>query len=72
MFDLTVFANPARLKRDFLATTEVADQEIPPELNREFEQLREENPSLCNPPSGRSRTVSELVYEHVMVHSEPS
>lgn len=46
MFDLTVFANPARLKRDFLAATEVADQTIPPELDREFGQLREENPDV--------------------------
>ena len=46
MFDLKVFANPAKLKRDFLATTEVADQAIPHELAREFEQLREESPEI--------------------------
>lgn len=46
MFDIAVFANPARLKRDFLATTEVAPQELPFELNQEFEQLREQDPDL--------------------------
>ncbi|MBO6702839.1 MAG: ABC transporter ATP-binding protein [Pseudomonadales bacterium] len=46
MFDLKIFANPAKLKRDFLATTEVADQAIPSELAREFGQLREENPEV--------------------------
>lgn len=46
MFDLKIFANPAQLKRDFLATTDVADQVIPAELAREFEQLRQENPEV--------------------------
>lgn len=46
MFDLKIFANPAKLKRDFLATTELADQAIPEELAREFGQLREENPEV--------------------------
>jgi len=46
MFDLNVFANPARLKRDFLATDTVADQDVPRELAREFEQLRDEAPDL--------------------------
>lgn len=48
MFDLTVFANPARLKREFLATTEVAEQELPPELAYELEQLREERPDITH------------------------
>lgn len=46
MFDLKIFANPAQLKRDFLATTDVADQAVPVELAREFEQLRQENPEV--------------------------
>jgi len=46
MFDLTVIANPARLKREFLDTTEVAEQSVPVELAREFEQLRVENPDM--------------------------
>ncbi|MFT7219610.1 MAG: ABC-type bacteriocin/lantibiotic exporter with double-glycine peptidase domain [Candidatus Azotimanducaceae bacterium] len=46
MFDLKVFANPARLKRDFLGTTVVAEQVIPDELAGEFEQLGEENPDV--------------------------
>lgn len=46
MTDLTVFANPARLKREFLNTTEVADQVIPAELAVEFEQLKMESPEI--------------------------
>ncbi len=46
MFDLAIFANPARLKRDFLATTEVAPQRVPAELQREFDQIREEHPDV--------------------------
>ena len=46
MFDLKIFASPAKLRADFLATTEVADQAVPLELAKEFEQLREENPEV--------------------------
>ena len=46
MFDIAVFANPARLRREFLASTEVVDQSIPAELGREFEKLRQENPDV--------------------------
>ena len=46
MFDLAILANPARLKRDFLATTEVAPQTIPPELQTEFDHLRDEHPDV--------------------------
>ena len=46
MFDLAVLANPARLKREFLATTEVATQAVPEELQTEFDQIREENPDV--------------------------
>ena len=46
MFDLEVFANPVRMKRAYLATTEVATQAIPAELQCEFDQLREENPEV--------------------------
>ena len=48
MFDLGLLASPARLKREFLATTEVAPQDMPPELAWEFAQLKEERPA----PSG--------------------
>jgi ATP-binding cassette subfamily B protein len=46
MFDINVFANPAKMKRDFLATTEVAEQAVPVELGREFDQLQEEAPDV--------------------------
>lgn len=46
MFDLTILANPARLRREFLATTEIAPQVVPQELQREFDQIREENPDV--------------------------
>ena len=44
MFDLAVFANPAKLKAKFLDSTEVADQAMPQELQYEFDQIRNENP----------------------------
>lgn len=46
MFDLTTFANPARLRREFLATDQVGEQFVPAELKREYEQLRQESPDL--------------------------
>ncbi len=46
MFDLAIFANPVRLKKEFLETTEVADQAVPAELAHEFEQIRAENPDM--------------------------
>jgi ABC-type bacteriocin/lantibiotic exporter with double-glycine peptidase domain len=46
MFDLAILANPARLKRDFLATTEVAEQAMPDELRAEFNKIREQDPEL--------------------------
>ena len=47
MFNLALFANPARLKREFLAVTEVMDQARPPELQREFDQLKSERPAAA-------------------------
>ena len=44
MFNLSLFANPARLKREFLAVTEVTHQARPRELQQEFEQLKSEQP----------------------------
>ncbi len=46
MFDLAIFANPAKLKRAYLATTEIAPQEMPEELQREFDNLQEEAPEI--------------------------
>ncbi len=46
MFDLAIFANPAKMKREFLATTEVANQAMPQELGREFNQIREQDPDI--------------------------
>jgi ATP-binding cassette subfamily B multidrug efflux pump len=46
MFDLAIFANPAKLKRDFLATTEVATMTMGDELRREFDHLKEETPNI--------------------------
>jgi hypothetical protein len=46
MFDLAVFANPARLKREFLATTEVGHQVMGPELQSEFDYIKEESPDI--------------------------
>lgn len=46
MFDIAVFANPARLKKEFLATTDVKHQKMGPELQTEFDHIKEENPQL--------------------------
>ncbi len=46
MFDIAVFANPAKLKRDFLATTEVKTQTMGPELQSEFDKIKDENPDV--------------------------
>lgn len=46
MFDLAIFARPAKLKKAFLATTEVAPQSMGEELQREFDQLRDESPDI--------------------------
>ncbi|MFT7245944.1 MAG: ABC-type bacteriocin/lantibiotic exporter with double-glycine peptidase domain [Candidatus Azotimanducaceae bacterium] len=46
MFDIAIFAHPAKLKKAFLATTEVAPQSMGEELQREFDQLREESPDI--------------------------
>ena len=46
MFKLTIFANPARLKREFLKITEVGPQVMPAELAVEFAQMKEETPDL--------------------------
>lgn len=46
MFDLAIFANPAKLKREYLATTEVAPQKMGEELRREFDNLQEESPDI--------------------------
>lgn len=45
-FDIATFANPARLKRQFLATTEVARQPMGEELRAELNQIRQENPDV--------------------------
>lgn len=46
MFDLAIFANPAKLKKVFLATTEVATMPMGEELQREFNHLKEESPDI--------------------------
>ncbi|MFT5209274.1 MAG: ABC-type bacteriocin/lantibiotic exporter with double-glycine peptidase domain [Flavobacterium sp.] len=46
MFDIAVFANPAKLRKDFLATTEVQTQKMGPELQSEFDKMRQENPDV--------------------------
>lgn len=46
MFDLSVFGNPARLKREYLATTEVAPQPMGEELRKEFNHLQDESPDI--------------------------
>lgn len=46
MFDIAVFANPARLKKEFLATTDVRRQKMGPELQIEFDHIKEEDPHL--------------------------
>jgi ABC-type bacteriocin/lantibiotic exporter with double-glycine peptidase domain len=43
MFDLAIFANPGRLKREFLKSTDVATQPMGSELRAEFEQIKDEN-----------------------------
>lgn len=43
MFDLAIFANPARLKREFLNTSEVAPQSMGAELQVEFDKIRDEH-----------------------------
>jgi ATP-binding cassette subfamily B protein len=43
MFDLAIFANPRRLKREFLKSTEVAPQSMGSELRAEFEMIKDEN-----------------------------
>jgi ABC-type bacteriocin/lantibiotic exporter with double-glycine peptidase domain len=46
MFDLAIFDNPVRLKREFLEITEVSDQKMGPELQAEFDHIKEENPEI--------------------------
>jgi ATP-binding cassette subfamily C (CFTR/MRP) protein 1 len=46
MFDLTVWANPARMRREFLSVEELDTQTMPPELQREFDQLKQESPDI--------------------------
>jgi ATP-binding cassette subfamily B multidrug efflux pump len=46
MFKLTLLANPARLKREFLQITEVGPQAMPEELAAEFALMKEESPDL--------------------------
>ena len=46
MFNLTVWANPARLRREFLSIEELDTQTMPPELQREFDQLKQESPEI--------------------------
>lgn len=46
MFDLRIFANPAKLKREYLATTQVAPQSMGEELQREFDNYQEESPDI--------------------------
>ncbi len=46
MVKLTLLANPARLKREFLKITEVGSQSMPGELAGEFAQIREESPDV--------------------------
>jgi ABC-type bacteriocin/lantibiotic exporter with double-glycine peptidase domain len=46
MFDLTVWANPARMRREFLSIEELDAQTMPPELQREFDQLKQESPAI--------------------------
>jgi ABC-type bacteriocin/lantibiotic exporter with double-glycine peptidase domain len=43
MFDLKIFANPGRLKREFLQSSEVAAQNMGSELRNEFDKIRDEN-----------------------------
>ncbi|MFT4798165.1 MAG: ABC-type bacteriocin/lantibiotic exporter with double-glycine peptidase domain [Candidatus Azotimanducaceae bacterium] len=46
MFDLAIFAHPAKLKKAFLATTDVAPQAMGEELQCEFDHLRDESPDI--------------------------
>jgi ABC-type bacteriocin/lantibiotic exporter with double-glycine peptidase domain len=46
MFKLAFFANPARLKREFLALDNVAPEAKNPELAAEFAKLRQQSPDL--------------------------
>lgn len=46
MFDIAVFADPRRLKREFLASDDIATQTMGRELRAEFDKLREESPEL--------------------------
>ena len=46
MFDLTIFANPARLKRGFLNTSEVAPQSMGAELQLEFDKISDEHANV--------------------------
>ena len=46
MFDIKVFANPARLKREFLATTAIKPQTMGPELQAEFDAFTEQDPAI--------------------------
>ena len=46
MFDISVFADPRRLRREFLASSDVATQSMGSELRSEFDKLREESPDL--------------------------
>jgi len=46
MFDINIFANPARLKKEFLATTAIKPQTMGPELQAEFDAFTEQNPSI--------------------------
>ncbi len=47
MFDIRVFADPRRLRQEFLASSGVAVQTMGGELRGEFDKLREESPSLA-------------------------
>ncbi len=46
MFKLTLLANPARLKREFLQIAEVGPQTMPAELAVEFAHMKEESPDV--------------------------
>lgn len=48
MFDLTVWASPARMRREFLNIEELDTQTMPPELQREFDQLKQESPDITS------------------------
>jgi ABC-type multidrug transport system fused ATPase/permease subunit len=46
MFALPLWANPARLKREFLSIHDIEAETMPPELKREFDQLKQESPDI--------------------------